>query len=68
MGDRCQAISNLSNQAWLLARMYNQDEQNISSWAAFYAACGVSKATVVGMMPIIQAHADENTTVVTIFE
>ena len=68
MGNGCQAISNLSNQAWILARMYNQDEKNISSWAAFHAACGVSESTVVRMIPKIQAHADENTTVVTIFE
>ena len=27
MGNGCQAISNLANQAWILARMYNQDEQ-----------------------------------------
>ena len=35
---------------------------------AFYAACGVSEATVTvaGMMPILQANADENNTVVTI--
>ena len=48
--------------------MYNQDEQNVPSWAAFHVACGVSEATVtvVGMMPIIQAHADENNTVVII--
>ena len=67
MGNVCQAISNLSNQAWILARMYNQDDQNVPSWAAFHAACGVSEATVtvVGMIPIIQAHADENNTVVT---
>ena len=47
--------------------MYNQDEQNVPSWAAFHAACGVYEATVtvVGMIPIIQAHADENNTVVT---
>ena len=65
MGNGCQAISNLSNQAWIL---YNQDEQNVPSWAAFHAACGVSEATVkvVGMMSIIQAHADENNTVETI--
>ena len=48
--------------------MYNQDKQNAPSWAAFHAACGVSEATVtvVGMMSIIQADADENNTVVTI--
>ena len=48
--------------------MYNQDEQNVPLWAAFHVACGVSEATVavVGIMPIIQAHADENNTVVTI--
>ena len=48
--------------------MYNQDKQSVPSWAAFHAACGVSEATVtvVGMMPIIQAHADENNTMVTI--
>ena len=49
--------------------MYNQDEQNVPSWVAFHVACGVSEATVgltvVGMIPIIQAHADENNTVVT---
>ena len=56
------------NQAWILVRMYNQDEQKVPSWAAFHAACGVSEATVtvVGMMPIIQAHSDENNNVVTI--
>ena len=53
MGNVCQAISNLSNQAWILARMYNQDKQNVPSWAAFHAACHVSEATV--MIPIIQA-------------
>ena len=63
MGNGCQSISNLSN-----ARMYNQDEQKVPSRAAFNAACGVSEATVtvVGMLPIIQAHADENNTVMTI--
>ena len=69
MGNGCQAISNHSNQAWILARTYNQDGQNAPSWASFHAACGVSEATVtvnfVGMTPIIQANADENNTVVT---
>ena len=43
-------------------------KKKVPSWAAFHAACGVSEATVtvVGMMRIIQAHADENNTVVTI--
>ena len=68
MGNGCQAISNLSNQAWILARLYNQDEQKVPSWAAFHAACGVSEATVtvVAMMPLLQTNADENNTVVTI--
>ena len=65
MGNGCQAISNFSNQPWILARMYNQDEQNVPSWAAFHASSGVFEATVFGMLPIIQAHADENNTVVT---
>ena len=68
LGNGCQAISNLSNQAWKLASLYNQDqdEQKVPSWAALHAACGVSEAavTVVGMMPII--HADEYNTEVTI--
>ena len=35
MGNGCQAISNLSNKPWILARMCNQDEQNVPSRAAF---------------------------------
>ena len=46
MGNGCQAISNLSNKAWILARMYNQDEPKVQPWVAFHAACGVSEATV----------------------
>ena len=48
--------------------MYNQDKQNVPSRAALHAVCDVSEATVTvaWMMPIIQAHADENNTLVTI--
>ena len=44
--------------------MYNQYEQKVPSWGS----CGVYEATVtvVGMMHIILAHADENNTVVII--
>ena len=57
------------DRAWVLSRMNLPDKkQNVPSWAVFNEAVRVSDApvTTTGMMPILQAPADENNTVATV--
>ena len=64
--ERDQACS--KNLAWLLSRMQTIDNQHVPSWSAFNETCSAADPpiTVAGMMPILQAQADENDTMVTV--
>ena len=56
--------SKLKNLTWLLERMCNTSEQMILVWTAFNERVSLinSPITTPGMLPILQAPADDNTT------
>ena len=59
--------SKLKDTTWLLARNYDK-EKVIPSWAAFNEAISLvsSRTTTSGMLRILQAPADDNSTVTTV--
>ena len=59
--------SDLKNLTWILTRMF-ADEKIIPGWAAFNeATCVIDPPlTTPGMLPVLQAPADENNTVITV--
>jgi len=67
--DRPEFVSSVQkNQAWVLARMSESEDQKVPSWAAFNEACSYTDlpVTTIGMMPILLAPADDNNTVTTV--
>ena len=59
--------SDLKNLTWILTWMF-ADENIIPGWAAFNEATSVidPPLTTPGMLPVLQAPADENNTVITV--
>ena len=62
-----QKESKLKDTTWLLARNYDK-EQVIPSWTAFNEAVILVnfRTTTSGMLPILQAPTDDNSTVATV--
>ena len=62
-----QKESKLKDTTWLLARNYDK-EQIIPSWAAFNVAISlvISRTTASGILSVLQASADDNSTVATV--
>ena len=58
----------VKNLAWLLTRIYNCDDQHVPAWAAFNEACSSVNPpiTTAGLLPILQAPADNNDTLTTV--
>ena len=56
------------NLAWILSRLHDVDNQHVPSWSSFNEASSTKDPplTVAGMMPIIQAPADDNDTMTTV--
>ena len=65
-GDQTEA--QLKNLTWILARMHNGGQQTIPAWAAFNEATTLVNPplTTPGMLPILQAPADDNNTMTTV--
>ena len=56
------------NLAWILSRLHDVDNQHVPSWSSFNEASSTTDPplTVAGMMPILQAPADDNDTMTTV--
>ena len=56
------------NLLWLLCRMHNVENQHVPSWSAFNETRSTvdPPITVPGMLPILQAKADDNDTMTTV--
>ena len=63
-----QVESKMKNMAWIIARMCQTSQQMVPAWAAFNEKISLvnSPITTPGMLPILQAPADDNNTMTTI--
>jgi hypothetical protein len=59
--------SHAMNLIWVLSR-YESSNHQVPSWTAFNETCSTNDppVTTIGVLPILQAHADQNDTVVTV--
>ena len=60
--------SKMKNMAWIIARMCQTSQHMVPAWAAFNEKISLvnSPITTPGMLPILQAPADDNNTMTTI--
>ncbi|CAB3991828.1 Hypothetical predicted protein, partial [Paramuricea clavata] len=63
-----QVESKMKNMAWIIARMCQTSQQMVPAWTAFNEKISLvnSPITTPGMLPILQAPADDNNTMTTI--
>ena len=63
-----QVESKMKNMAWIIARMCQTSQQMVPAWADFNEKISLvnSPITTPGMLPILQAPADDNNTMTTI--
>ena len=60
-------VAKLKDHSWALSRLHGKDTQMVPSWAAFNEIISDETShTTPGMMPILQAPADDKDTLVTV--
>lgn len=61
-------IAGIQNAGWLLARLAGAEGQHVPLWRSYNEACCVNNPpmTTIGILPILQAPADEYDTITTI--